>query len=179
MKFAAAVALLVAVGVSARADTPAAVLWIDRPEAQPWLPALQYAADRTALPVALLAELIGSESGFRNIANPHSSARGFGQQVSYNRIMLREHLNPMRPPESILGAAIELRERLDASGSLNAALRGYGTTAALSPVRRRAAEARFAAAEARDRPSPAVARVAAAMVAQRVAPVTIGQMRIP
>lgn len=142
---ATALAALVSVGLCAQADTPT-VLWINRPEARPWLPALTYAAERTSLPVALVAELIGTESGYRNVANPHSTARGFGQQIARNRIMLREHLNPMRPPESILGAAIELRERLDATGTLEAALRGYGTTAAMSPARRRATVARFEAA---------------------------------
>lgn len=165
-----AVALLASLALCARSDSATPyVLWIDRAAARPWLPALTYAAERTGLPVALVGELIGAESGFRNIANPHSSAKGFGQQIARNRIMLQYRLNPMRPPESILGAAIELRERLDATGSLNAALRGYGTTTGMSAPRRKVLEARFA---------QAAQRIAAQMVAQQVAPI-VGELRIP
>jgi len=165
----AACALLVALAFACRGDT-AEPLWIDRPAAQPWRPALEYAAERTGLPVAVVAELIGAESSFRNIHNPNTTASGFGQQIDRNQIMLRYNLHPMRPAESILGAALELRERLDATGSLSKALRGYGTTSGLTPARRRAMEARFAVA---------AKTVAAQMVAQQVAPITVGQLHIP
>ena len=142
-----AVALLLSLGLCAQADTPSA-LWIARPEARPWLPALQAAAERTSLPVAVVAELIGQESGFRTVKNAHSSAYGFGQQIAGNGTMLKYNLHPMRPAESIMGAALELRERLDKTGSLPAALHSYGTTTGMSAARRRTIEAQFALASA-------------------------------
>lgn len=138
------------------------VLWIDRPVAQPWLLALDYAAWRSGLPSAVIGELIGQESGYRNAANPHSSARGFGQQVTHNSTMSLYRLDRMKPPESILGAALELRERLDATGSMFSALRGYGTTAGMSAACRLTIETRFALA---------MKKVAAEMVAQQIAPI--------
>jgi soluble lytic murein transglycosylase-like protein len=159
-----ACALLATLALVCRADT-AEPLWIDRAAAQPWRPALEYAAERTGLPVALVAELVGTESGFRNIANAHTTARGFGQQIDHNQVMIRHHLHPMRPPESILGAALELRERLDATGDLGLALRGYGTTAGMTTARRHVVEARFA---------QAAKQVSAQIVAQQVAPLALG-----
>ncbi len=76
-----AIALLALLSCAASADTPT-TLWIARPEAQPWLPAIARAAAKTDLPAPLIAELIGMESGFRNVKNPTSSARGFGQQIN-------------------------------------------------------------------------------------------------
>lgn len=162
-----AVALLAALALCAHGDSAEPyVFWVDRAVAQPWLPALTVAAKRTDLPVSLIAELVGAESGFRNIANAHSSAKGFGQQINGNSVMIRYNLHPLRPPESILGAALELRERLDASGGdLNRALRSYGTTAAMAPARRKQVEARFA---------EAANRIAGQMVAQQV-----GELHIP
>jgi soluble lytic murein transglycosylase-like protein len=143
-------ALMTALAVGLRGDAPVkatepVALWINSPTAKPWLPALTDAAQRTGLPVALIAELIGQESGFRNIRStlPGSSAKGFGQQIDGNTVMIRYRLNPMRPADSILGAAIELRERLDRTGSLPAALRGYGTTAGRTSVQRKTLLARF------------------------------------
>ncbi len=159
-----ACAMLVALAFLCRGDA-AEPLWIDRAAAQPWLSALQAAADRTHLPVALIAELIGQESGFHNIHNPYSTASGFGQQIARNQVMIRYNLHPVRPADSIMGAALELRERIDATGSLPSALRGYGTTAAMTPARRRAVEARFA---------EAAKVVAAQVVAQQV-----GELHIP
>jgi soluble lytic murein transglycosylase-like protein len=122
----------------AASQIAAAPLWIDRREAQPWLPALTAAADRTGMPVALVAEIIGWESGFKNIKNPHSSAAGFGQQITGNAVMARERLNRAKPADSILGAAIQFREALERTGSLQAAARSYGTIAGL-PSKRQAA----------------------------------------
>lgn len=143
-----AAVLLAALALCAQSDSAEPyTLWVDRAVAAPWLPALTYAAERTNLPVALLGELIGAESGFQNVHNLHSSAAGFGQQIARNAIMLKYNLHPMRPPESILGAALELRERLDKNhGDLNRALRGYGTTTGMSLARRKTLEARFALA---------------------------------
>ncbi len=141
-----AVALCVAIGLGAvRADEP---MWIDSVRAQPWRPALQAAADRTQLPVSLLAELIGVESGFRPGARcPTSSAAGMGQQIKGNRIMARHRLNRMVPAESIMGSALELRENLDKRGAtLSTALRDYGTTAGMSNAKRRATDRRMEAA---------------------------------
>ncbi len=160
----ATVALLFALALMGRGDT-AEPRWIDRPAAQPWLPALQAAADRANLPVALVAELIGQESGFRNVHNPHSSASGFGQQIARNAVMIRYGLHPMRPADSIMGAALELRERIDATGSLPKALRGYGTTAGMTPARRRALETRFAEA--------------AKVIATQVVAQQVGTLHIP
>ena len=140
-----ALALLASLAGVASADTP---LWIARPEAQPWLPAIARAAAKTDLPPALIAELIGIESGFRNVKNPRSTASGFGQQIDGNRIMWTYGLDKRVPAESILGAAIELKARMIATGSLNQALKGYGTTAAMSTTRRHAIEVRFAIAAA-------------------------------
>lgn len=145
-----AAVLLAALALCAQSDSAEPYTpWIDRAVAAPWLPALTYAAEHTGLPVAVVAELIGAESGFQNIPNisGKSSARGFGQQINNNKIMLANHLNPMKPPDSILGAALELRARLDANhGDLNRALRGYGTTTGMSLARRKTLEARFALA---------------------------------
>src|SRR4051812_37888381 len=98
------VALLVLIAGAARGDAP---MWIDQPAARPWIPALTAAAVHTDLPVALLAELIGQESGFRNIKNAQTSAYGYGQQIANNAVMRRYHLDRTKPAESILGAAIE------------------------------------------------------------------------
>ncbi len=122
------------------------LLWIGRPAAQAYLPALQRASDRTDLPVALIAELIGQESGFQNVKNPKSTASGFGQQIDGNGIMRANRLDKRVPAESIMGAAIELKARLATTGSLSLALKGYGTTAGLSAARRQAIDNRFALA---------------------------------
>jgi hypothetical protein len=166
-----AVALLAALALCAHGDSAEPyVFWVDRAVARPWLPALEAAAKRTDLPVALVGELIGAESGFKNIHNPHSSAAGFGQQIARNAVMLKYNLHPMRPPESILGAALELRERLDANGGdLNRALKGYGTTSGMAAARRKQVEARFA---------EAANRIAGQMVAQQVAPI-VGELHLP
>jgi len=124
-------------------------LWIDRPAAQPWLPALTSAAQQSDLPLALIAELIGIESGYRNIHNPHSSAAGFGQQIAHNRTMARHKLHPMRPADSIMGAALQFREELDRTHSLAGAARAYGTTAGLTPARQKAIIARLETASRR------------------------------
>jgi hypothetical protein len=164
MMRAATVALLVAVGVGARADT--SILWIDRPAARPWLPAVNAAAQRAHLTPATVAELVGTESGFQTIRNPRSSAFGCGQQIDSNAIMRRYRLDRSQCDQSIMGAALQLRECLDDRGTMAAALSCYGTTAGLSPGRRKQILARFD-------------RVAAQMVAQQVAPVTVGQLHIP
>lgn len=113
---------------SAKADS-AVTLWIDRPEAQPWIESLTRSALQAGVPVAVLAEVIGLESGFRNIKNPLSSATGFGQQIDGNKIMRVCRLDRRLPNESILGAALELREKIDRTGSLEGAMHAYGTTA--------------------------------------------------
>ena len=110
-------------------------LWIDRPEAQPWLEAMMRAAVQTGIPVGVLAEVIGMESGFQNIKNPVSSAAGFGQQIDGNRVMHICRLNRAIPEQSIMGAALELRANLDRTGSIAGALRSYGTTTGMSPAR--------------------------------------------
>lgn len=148
-----AITLLVGLALCARSDSAEPyVLWIDRAAARPWLPALTYAAERTNLPVALVAELIGNESGFKNVRNKHSSASGFGQQIDHNAIMLTNHLDKRVPSQSILGAALELRARLDRTHNLGDALRGYGTTTGMSAARRRDLEAHFAQASVRRYP---------------------------
>ena len=128
-----ALALLASLAGVASADTP---LWIARPEAQPWLPAIARAAAKTDLPPALIAELIGIESGFRNVKNPTSSARGFGQQINGNRTMWLYGLDRSLPEDSILGAAIQFREGLDRTHSIAGAALAYGTTAHMTPARR-------------------------------------------
>lgn len=139
-----AVVLFVALGLGGvQADTPQR-FWIDAPAAQPWIPALTAASVRTGLPVALIAELIGTESGFRPTARcSTSSAAGLGQQIRNNRVMARHKLDRMVPAESIMGSALELRLGIDATGTISGALYAYGTTAALSPARRRAMNARM------------------------------------
>ncbi len=161
----AAVALLVAVGVVAHADTPA-VLWIDRPAARPWLPAVHVAAQRAHLTPATVAELVGIESGFQTIHNPRSSAYGCGQQIDSNAIMRRYRLDRSRCDQSIMGAALQLRECLDDRGTMAGALSCYGTTAGLTAARRKQILARFDL-------------IAAQVVAQQVAPITVGQLRLP
>ena len=125
---------------------PSELLWIGRPVALLYLPALERAAERTDLPVALIAELIGQESGFRNVKNTHSTASGFGQQIDNNAIMRANHLDKRIPAESIMGAALELKARMNRTGNLNSALYGYGTTTGMSAARRKALEGQFALA---------------------------------
>ena len=60
-------------------------LWIGRPAALVYQPALERAAARTGLPVALIAELIGAESGFQNVKNPKSTAAGLGPAARRQR----------------------------------------------------------------------------------------------
>lgn len=155
-----AAALLLALGLGGvQADTP---LWIQRPQAAPWLPSLQVAADRTGLPVALLAELVGQESGFNPAAkNPHSTARGCAQQIAGNDVARRYHLDRMRCDQSILAGAIELREKLDHTGSLELALLAYGTTSGFTPSQRRRIEARMIAAARYEPPSAMPATITA------------------
>lgn len=125
-------------------STSADPLWIDRAAAQPWLAAISAASERSGLPAAVIGELIGLESGYRNAVNPRSGERGFGQQIPKNRFMLSCRLDPLVPEDSIMGAALELRSRLDASGGdMTVALRGYGTTADMSDAQRRKVEDRF------------------------------------
>jgi soluble lytic murein transglycosylase-like protein len=134
-----------------RADAP---LWINRPEAEPWLPALAAAADRTGLPAPLIAELIGIESGFQPAAkNPTSSAYGCGQQITGNQTMRDYGLDRRDCAQSILGAALQLRAALDRTGSLERAVASYGTTVGVKPARRRAILARLRSAA--DWPLPA------------------------
>lgn len=137
-----AIALLLVLGLGAvQADTP---MWINSPQAAPYLPALQASAERSRLPVALLAELIGAESSFNPAARSRtSSAAGLGQQIVGNDVMRRHRLNRLVPAQSIEGAAIELRDNLDRLHSLDAALRGYGTTAGLSVAHRKRVTARM------------------------------------
>lgn len=144
MRPCALVLLLVLFAGGVSADTPTATFWVDRPVARQYLPALQAAADRTGLPVSLLAELIGTESGFRPTARcSTSSAAGLGQQIRNNRVMARHKLDRMVPAESIMGSALELRLGMDATGTISGALYAYGTTAGLSPARRRAMNLRM------------------------------------
>jgi hypothetical protein len=115
----------------------AEVLWIDREAAQKWRSEIDRAAKVSGLSPGVIAELVGMESGFRNVANPTSSAFGFGQQIRANAIMRVCRLDRTVPGESILGAALELRWHLDRTGSMAKALDAYGTTARLSPDLRR------------------------------------------
>jgi hypothetical protein len=136
-------ALLVSVAATARADT---ALWMDRPAARLWLPELEAASERTHLPVPLIAELIGSESGFQPAAaNPHSSAFGCGQQIAANGTMRRYRLDRRSCADSIMGAALQLRAELDRTGALDRALDAYGTTSGHSPAQRQRMLQRFAA----------------------------------
>jgi hypothetical protein len=150
--------LLCSIALTAHADT---ALWVDRPAARLWLPELTAASERAHLPVPLIAELIGAESGFHPEATngQGSSAAGCGQQIAGNRIMRRYRLDRRSCGQSILGAALELRENLDRTGSLARALDAYGTTAGHSPAQRRVMLARFAAASLRV-PAPAIERAA-------------------
>ena len=159
----ATVALLIALALMGRADT-AEQPWIDRPAAQPYLPAIGAAAAETHLSAALIAELIGVESGFIATAkNPHSSATGCGQQTNGNPWLAgAERTNCAT---SIRAAARQLRFGMNRTGSLNGGLMAYGTTSGMTPARRRAMEARFAAA---------AKVVSAQIVAQRV-----GELHIP
>lgn len=150
------VLLLLAPITSALSEPAAPPLWIDRPEALPWADALARAAARAGVPAGVLAELIGTESGFRNVKNATSSARGFGQQIDGNAVMRVCRLDRRDPEDSIMGAALELRARLDQTGSLAGALRGYGTTAALSPARLAAVLRRFSTVERRGAQAAAV-----------------------
>jgi hypothetical protein len=144
-------ALLVSVAATAHADT---ALWMDRPAARLWLPELEAAAERTHLPVPLIAELIGAESGFHSEATngQGSSAAGCGQQIAGNRIMRAYKLDRRSCGQSIMGAALELRANLDRTGSLGRALDAYGTTSGHTPTQRRLMLQRFEAA-ARVKPS--------------------------
>lgn len=157
--------LLACLGLALAADTPSRavdVLWIDRPAAQPWLPAIAAAAERTSLAPALIAELIGQESGFnQSVKNPRSSARGLGQQIDGNDTLRRYHLNRASGADSIMGAALELREKWDHTGSLDRALLAYGTTSGLTATQRRRILGRMYAAagsEAYQLPGEAVGR---------------------
>lgn len=132
--------LLAMLAGAVSADTP---LWIDRPAAAPWLPAIEAASQRSNLPAPLLAELIGIESGFTNARNPRSSARGFGQQIDGNSVMARYRLDRARPEDSIMGAALQFRAEIDRTGSIAAAAERYGTTAHLAPARKRLIVARL------------------------------------
>jgi len=118
--------------------------WIDRPESLVWRDALVSASLRSGIPVGVLAELIGIESGFRNIKNPNSSAFGFGQQIAGNEIMRTCRLDRSNPADSIMGAALELRAKLDRTGTIQGALRAYGTTANMSKAREAGILRRFA-----------------------------------
>lgn len=161
---AAALALALVAGV-ATADTAPAPLWITRQEAQPWRAAIALAADRSGLAPALIAELVGIESGFRTVHNPRSSAYGCGQQLDANPWMIRNRLNRGDCAQSIMGAALQFRDGLAHTGSLAGAAARYGTTAHLTSARRKAILARLD-------------RAAARMVAQQVAPI-VGELRIP
>jgi hypothetical protein len=107
--------------------------------------AVRLEAARRGLSAALLAELIGQESGFRNVRNemapgrkPASSAGGLGQQLAGNPFLHgRSRFNP---EASIAATAEELADRLRAAhGNLEVAVRGYGLTAGL-PAKARAAK---------------------------------------
>jgi hypothetical protein len=113
-----------AAGGGSGPDTPGGP-WINRPAAQPYLDMLRNAATANNLPVALLAELIGQESQFRNIHNVPfvnaagqvvgSSASGLGQQIAGN-----VHLHggdPMDQATSIAATAEEFAERLRGDGN--------------------------------------------------------------
>lgn len=126
--------LLAVLAGSVRADAP---LWINSEVAKPWLPAITAAAERTSLAPTLIAELIGTESGFQNVKNGHSSAFGCGQQIVGNDVMRRYRLDRTKCDQSIMGAALELREKWDHTGSLDRALLAYGTTSGLTAARRR------------------------------------------
>lgn len=126
-----------------------ALLWVDRPEARPWLLTLSTVADRVGLPMPLLAELIGAESGFQNIQSQHSSATGFGQQLHGNTIMWQRGLDSRVPEESILGAAIQFKQELDRTHTIAGAADAYGTTARMPHARRKAILARLEAAAKR------------------------------
>jgi hypothetical protein len=127
-------------------DTP---LWIDRAEAEPYRESLARAAIVSGVPIAILAEVIGLESGFRNVKNPTSSAYGFGQQINGNAIMHGCQLNRSIPADSILGAALQLRIEREKRGSWEKALDAYGTTAAMTGSRRMTILRRIQAASAR------------------------------
>lgn len=159
----ATVALLIVLALMCRADTTEP-LWIDRPAAQPWLPTITAAAAESHLSPALLAELIGVESGFVATAkNPHSSALGCGQQTAGNPWLAGSARTNCAT--SIRAAARQLRFGMNRSGSLSGGLMAYGTTSGMTPARRRVMEARFATA---------AKTVAAEMVAQQ-----IGELHIP
>ena len=136
------------IGSTWAADVPRTAdpspFWIDRPESQLWRDALIRASLQSGIPAGVLAEVIGMESGFRNVKNPTSTAFGFGQQVSANMVMRVCRLDRTRPEDSIMGTALELRAKLDKTGSLAGALRAYGTTAAMPPEREASVLRRFA-----------------------------------
>lgn len=125
-------------------------LWIDRDAAQPWREEIARAARLTNISPALIAEVVGMESGFRNVHNPRSTAFGFGQQLANNQIMRACRLDRAIPAQSILGSALELRWDLDRfGGSLEKALDAYGTTARLDADLRRRVLARMRLASQR------------------------------
>lgn len=114
-----------------------APLWIDRPEARPYLPQIYEHAQRTGLPPALIAETIGQESGFKNVATqilgkdgkPVSTAGGFGQQIDGNVYL--HGGNKFDPNTSIAATAEEVSARLRAAGgNVETAMTGYGTIGA-------------------------------------------------
>lgn len=120
-------------------------LWVDRPAARLWLPELEIAATRTQLPVPLIAELVGVESGFQPTAkNARSSASGCGQQIDGNPWLAKNKLNKNSCADSILAAALQLRDEMDRNnGSLERALHAYGTTAGTTPARKKILLERF------------------------------------
>jgi hypothetical protein len=114
--------------------------WINRPEAAPYLDTINREAAKRGIPPALLAELIGQESGFRNVGNqmgpngtPISSAGGLGQQIQGNPYL--HGGDRFDPRTSIAAAAEEFAARLrNSGGDLASAARGYGVTANLPPA---------------------------------------------
>lgn len=114
----------------------AATLWYNRPEAAPYQGMINEAAAQYSLPPAVLAELIGQESGFKPGARngDGSSAGGLGQQIDHN-VYLRGG-DKFDPRSSIFAAAAEYSTRLRQTGGMTGALEGYGTTAGVNPARR-------------------------------------------
>jgi hypothetical protein len=118
-------------------------LWIDRREAQPYRGCIEREAARRDLPAAVVAELIGLESGFRNVRNQGgpggraaSSAGGLGQQLAGNPYLHgRSRFNA---EVSIAATAEEFAARLSAAhGDLARAADGYGVTARMAPAQRK------------------------------------------
>ena len=92
-------------------------------QAQPWIGAMESAAQQAGIDPRLLASLVQAESGFQADARSHAGAIGLGQLMPGTAQELG--VDPADPVQNLQGAARYLRTQLDRFGSVELALAAY------------------------------------------------------